>query len=251
MIALMRTVLGSAIPDDTSRELKLCAAMATADAARLQNRLPPNKANEEWWITEFRKRIQGTLYVPKMMGGPPSTTHISVVDHKGNAVGVTFSHGESNACAIEGMGIMMNNFLGEEDLLPHGLGTATTGQRLATMMSPTLVIRDDGSLFVLGSGGSNRIRTAILQVIGRMLDEKQAPADAVDAPRLHFEEGVLTAETFGQENQLNLTNIDAADFVRFPDPHLFFGGVNVAALNADGTLSGGADQRRGGHCIVV
>ena len=251
MIALMRILLRSIDSAHTSRELGLCAAMATADAARLTNRLAPSEANELWWRRDFSERLDGPLFVPKMPGGPPSTTHISVVDRQGNAVGVTFSHGESNASAIEGTGIMMNNFLGEEDLLPHGLGTATTGERLATMMSPTLVTKDDGSLFVLGTGGSNRIRTAILQVIGRILDEDTDPASAVRAPRLHFEDGVLTAETFGSADIDSLTRLDTSAFVPFPEPHLFFGGVNVAALNADGTLDGGADPRRGGHCIIV
>ena len=62
------------------------------------------------------------------LGGPASTTHISVIDAAGNAVGITFSHGESNACVLEGMGIMMNNFLGEEDILPDGLGSAPPGK---------------------------------------------------------------------------------------------------------------------------
>ena len=149
------------------------------------------------------------------------------------------------------MGIMMNNFLGEDDLLPHGLGTAAPGERLATMMSPTIVERSDGAVYVLGTGGSNRIRTAILQVINALIDDEATPEEAVTRPRLHYEAGVLTAETYGTAPVDALKGIGAESFVTFDAPHLFFGGVNLASRSADGQLCGQGDPRRGGHCIVV
>lgn len=104
---------------------------------------------------------------------------------------------------------------------------------------------------VLGTGGSNRIRTAILQVIGRLLDEGATPQEAVDAPRLHFESGVLNAETFAGSDGVALASVGADRFIQFEQPNLFFGGVNLACRSAAGVLDGGADGRRGGHYIVV
>ncbi len=251
MIGLMRLLLTEHRAEDFSRERALCAAMATADAARLVGRLATSGADLDWCVHDFRTRIQGSLASPALPGGPPSTTHISVVDQDGNAASVTLSHGESNACLIDGMGIMMNNFLGEDDLLPHGFGTAPTGERLATMMSPTIVEAADGGLHVLGTGGSNRIRTAILQVIGSLIDDGLTPSAAVNEPRLHYEAGVLNAETFGSANVRALKEISSERFVPFEDPHLFFGGVNLASRLRDGRFDGGGDPRRGGHCVIV
>ena len=251
MIGLMRQLFKLDACSNATRERRLCAAMATADYARLHGRLQNDAADFYWCSNDYLARINGSVQGPSQPGGPSCTTHISVVDSSGNAVGVTFSHGESNGRPIGNTGIMMNNFLGEEDLLPKGLGTAAPGQRLATMMSPTIVSTDDGSMFVLGTGGSNRIRTAILQVLGRILDEDMTPAEAVKAPRLHYESGVLNVELFNESEREKFHGIDTSAFVPFDAPHMFFGGVNCAARMANGQLNGGADSRRGGHCIVV
>ena len=47
---------------------------------------------------------------------------------------------------------------------------------------------------MLGSAGSNRIRSAILQVIVNAIDRGMDAQAAVDAPRLHFEDGLVYAE---------------------------------------------------------
>jgi len=251
MIGLMRRLMTEFSDEKIDRTRILCAAMATADAARLVGRLANSGPEFDWCADDFRERLTGDLQTPSLNGGPPSTTHISVVDAKGNAASVTLSHGESNACLLDGMGIMMNNFLGEDDLLPHGFGTAAVGERLATMMSPTIVEKTDGTLHVLGTGGSNRIRTAILQVVSALIDEAASPQAAVEAPRIHYEGGVLNAETFGAADLTAMQNIPCDEYVPFDAPHLFFGGVSLASRLTTGALAGGGDPRRGGHCIIV
>ena len=77
------------------------------------------------------------------------------------------------------------------------------------------------------------------------------PQDAVDAPRIHYESGVLSAELFSDADIDALNAIESSEFVRFTEPSLFFGGVNLACRSSDGGLDGGADGRRGGHYIVV
>ena len=79
--------------------------------------------------------------------------------------------------------MIANNLLGEEDLHPRGFHRDAPGTRIATMMAPTLVSRGDDRI-ALGSGGSNRLRTAILQVLGGLVEHGLSPADAVHAPRL-------------------------------------------------------------------
>ncbi|RTZ96921.1 MAG: gamma-glutamyltransferase, partial [Candidatus Neomarinimicrobiota bacterium] len=88
-----------------------------------------------------------------------STTHMSIIDSQGSAASVTTTNGEGCGYIIPGTGIMINNMLGEEDLNPDGFHNWETTKRMETMMSPTIVIGDFGPELVLGSGGSNRIRS--------------------------------------------------------------------------------------------
>ena len=84
--------------------------------------------------------------------------------------------------------------LGEQDLNPLGFHRHPPGRRLPSMMAPTAVLRDGVAELVVGSAGSNRIRSAILQTIIRVIDEGMRAPDAVEAPRVHFEDGVVYAE---------------------------------------------------------
>ena len=123
-----------------------------------------------------------------------NTTHISVVDEKGNAASVTTSNGEGCGHMISGAGIMLNNMLGEEDINPHGFHKQKPGTRMSSMMSPTIIM-DGGSVsVVLGSGGSNRIRNAILQVILNLIDYELPVGEAVNAARIHWDKEKLQIE---------------------------------------------------------
>ena len=178
-----------------------------------------------------------------------ATTHISVLDAAGNAAAVTISHGEGNGYAIGRTGIIMNNMMGEADLHPDGFHKWPPGKRLATMMSPALLQAPDGALTVLGTGGANRIRTAILQVIANLVERNMEPQAAVEAARMHWEGGQLNAETFDLPNgpgSLEALLPAGERLVPFDQRHLFFGGVHVAQRAADGGLSGGGDPRRSG-----
>ncbi len=174
------------------------------------------------------------------------TTHISVLDSDGRAASLTVSNGEGSGFLIPGTGIMTNNMLGEEDINPHGFHRWPTDRRIASMMSPTLALWRDGRAVALGSGGSNRIRTAILQVLSNVIDFRMGIDAAVNAPRIHFENGFLDVEGgFPESSTAGL----AASFPEhriWDDLNLFFGGVHSVELSANGDLRGAGDPRRGG-----
>lgn len=179
------------------------------------------------------------------------TTHISVIDAAGNACAVTVSNGEGNGELAGPFGFMPNNILGEEDVNPAGPGGWPEDTRLASMMCPAMLESADGSFFVLGSGGSNRIRSALVQVIARLALDNTTLAEAVAAPRLHVEAGHLDFEDlFNRETAAALANT-FGDHRAWPEPNMFFGGVHVAAMTADGSLDGVGDSRRDGVTIVV
>ena len=118
-----------------------------------------------------------------------STTHVSVLDADGWACSVTTTNGEGSGLVVPGTGIHVNNMMGEQDLSPAGWFTHPPGRRLPSMMAPTVVLDEGAPELVLGSAGSNRIRSAILQVIVNAIDLGMDAQAAVDAPRLHFEDG--------------------------------------------------------------
>ena len=182
-------------------------------------------------------------FIASRLGG---TTHISVLDADGMACGVTCSNGEGSGILVPGTGIHLNNMLGEQDLNPLGFHRHPAGRRLPSMMSPTIVMRAGAPELVLGSGGSNRIRSAILQTVVNVIDRGMAVDEAVRAPRLHFEEGVVYAEP-----GIDLSAVEATGHTvsRFRAPNLFFGGVH--AVQAGDPPAGGGDPRRGGTVVVA
>jgi gamma-glutamyltranspeptidase/glutathione hydrolase len=88
------------------------------------------------------------------------TTHISVIDADGNAAAVSLSNGEGDGYIVGKFGFMLNNMLGEEDLAAGGLQAWREGMRMSSMMAPTIILQPDGTVTAMGTGGSNRIRTA-------------------------------------------------------------------------------------------
>ncbi|MGB3293518.1 MAG: gamma-glutamyltransferase, partial [Phormidesmis sp.] len=186
-----------------------------------------------------------------------STTHISVMDDEGNAASVTTSNGEGASYVIPGTQIMMNNMLGEEDLNPGGFNQWPLNQRMSSMMAPTMLLKDSKPQLVLGSGGSNRIRTAILQVISNILDFGMPLQAAVEAPRIHWENGTFHLEPgLGQSGALAAGSDETEQFVsaqlgtqrllRWQRSNMFFGGVHSVGLEGAGALQGAGDPRRSG-----
>ncbi|PLY13022.1 MAG: gamma-glutamyltransferase [Sedimenticola sp.] len=179
------------------------------------------------------------------------TTQISIADSEGNLASMTLSNGEGAGYVIPETGIMMNNMLGEEDINPHGFHNWPTNQRIASMMSPTLVFSPDNNAIVTGSGGSNRIRSAILQVLVNMVDYAMTAEHAVEQPRVHFENDLLNIETGPAEQVIKELEMHFPKHRLWPEKNLFFGGAHTVIRDSKGRLSGHGDSRRGGVCISV
>jgi len=187
-----------------------------------------------------RRRAEGAAATtPSAVRG---TTHVSVADVEGNVAAMTTSNGECSGDLIDGTGVLLNNMLGEDDLHPGGFHAAPPGLRVASMMSPTVVVDTDGQVeLVLGSGGSKRIRTAVLQVLTHVVDGGVPVAGAVEAPRLHWENGRVEVEPglppalIERLEELGPVNV-------WPERNLFFGGVHAVVPGGDGV----GDPRRDG-----
>jgi gamma-glutamyltranspeptidase/glutathione hydrolase len=180
----------------------------------------------------------------------PSTTQISVMDEDGLVVSLTTSGGEGAGFIVPGTGVILNNMLGEADLHPQGFHRSPPGLRIPSMMAPTVVLRDGAPALALGSGGANRIRSAIVQVLFNSLAFQLPLAQAVEAARIHFEEGVMQVEAGNDPAAVDA--LAAAGYMvnRWQTRHMYFGGVNAAARQPGDSFSAVGDARRGGAALM-
>jgi gamma-glutamyltranspeptidase/glutathione hydrolase len=175
------------------------------------------------------------------------TTHVTVADAEGNIAAMTTSNGECSGDVIEGTGISCNNMLGEDDLHPDGFHASPAGLRVASMMSPTFVLSPGGDVeLALGSGGSKRIRSALLQVLTAVIDHGTDLEQAVLAPRIHWDTDHLEAEP-GLDPAVLAALEDAYVVNQWPSSSMYFGGVHAVQPGRAGV----GDPRRGGAVRVV
>jgi len=192
-------------------------------------------------IESFRKNIAEKTFLSSK-----GTTHISVIDEEGNAVSMTTSNGSGSGCFIPGTGIMLNNMMGEDDLHPLGFHESPAGTRVSSMMIPTMVMKDGEVESVMGSGGSKRIRTAVLQVLINSIDFHYTPERAVESPRVHYEDGIVHVEpgissaVVGRLKKHYQVNT-------WHSKNMYFGGVHFVSGNKEGW----GDSRRGGSFVTV
>ncbi len=193
---------------------------------------------------------EGTDRWPVSRKPTGSTTHISAVDAEGGMASLSSSNGSGSGVMVPGTGILLNNMLGEEDLNPGGFGRLAPGARMTSMMAPTLLLRGAEPVLALGSAGSNRLRSAILQTVISVVDGGLRAGEAVRRPRVHPEgDGVDVEGGVGEEAVAALV-ADGHRVRRWDATNLFFGGVNLAGSGRDG-LEGAGDPRRGGGAAGV
>ena len=198
------------------------------------------------------RRFVETFFDELPGNGLGSTTHLAVLDADGMCASVTCSNGTGSGLVVPGTGVHVNNMLGEEDLNPRGFHRIPPGRRVSSMMAPTVALRDGEVVLGLGSAGSNRIRSAILETTVRVLEQGMDAGEAVRSPRLHFEAGTVQAEPGVDEEGLARVEEAGTPVVRWTRRNLYFGGVQAVARDpATGELSGGGDPRRGGAVVIA
>lgn len=176
---------------------------------------------------------------------PGSTTQVSILDRQGNAASVTTTNGEGCGYVVPGLGFMLNNMLGEEDLNLRGFHQHKSRSRLPSMVAPTIVTKAGAPVMVTGSAGSNRIRSAIVQMIVEVLQGGMDLEGATIAPRLHVDGGTLQVEPGAEEAVLDELS-SFYEIHRWSEKNLYFGGANSV------TPTGCAgDPRRGGHAMMI
>lgn len=202
--------------------------------------------NDELAVLEAMQHADDLKRTP-MTEVSRGTTHMSVADSEGNLASLTLSNGEGNGQIVPGCGFMMNNFLGEEDINAGGFFSWAQRERMKSMMSPTLILGDTQQ-FALGTGGSNRIKTTVFQVINHLLNHNKILKHAIEAPRMHFENGHLDIEPGFSDTELNQLKKANPIHTEWHNHNLYFGGVN--AVQTGQTTASVGDFRRHGCGIV-
>jgi gamma-glutamyltranspeptidase / glutathione hydrolase len=199
---------------------------------------------------EAQEAVRGAAFARALYRGGlakrvlSGTTHISVIAGGGDAASLSASLGSGSGVVVPGTGIHLNNMLGELDLI----GASRPGERLTSMMAPSIVLRDGRPRLVLGSAGSARLRGAILQVVANVVGRDLGVEQAVGAPRVHAESGVVHCEDPAAAAALES---EGRSVVRWRGRNLYFGGVSAVEVVDDGAFSAAGDPRRGGGAVVV
>jgi len=175
------------------------------------------------------------------------TTHVSVIDGDGNAAALSSTLGSGSG--VFARGFQLNNMLGELDVI--GTEDRYPGDRLPSMMAPTLVLEGDAPRLVVGSAGSVRLSGAILQTIYHVVAGGCSVHEAINHPRLHIEEGVVQIEGGWPEDAAERLQQAGYHLNEWAGSNLYFGGVSAVERLPDGELAAAGDPRRGGHGIVV
>jgi gamma-glutamyltranspeptidase/glutathione hydrolase len=195
---------------------------------------------------------QRALTLAQVLEAPPytgkgerigDTTNLVTADDEGNACVLTTSLGLGSGDYLPDLDVHLNSMLGEVDLQVEPL---VPGARMESMMSPTLVLDDNGLKLAAGAAGGTRLRPALAQVLSGILDESLELQDAVDRPRLHSAGEIVRIEPGFEEEAVAALDQAGYDVRRFSTLHHYFGGVSLIAENG-----GAADPRRSGSARAL
>jgi gamma-glutamyltranspeptidase/glutathione hydrolase len=172
------------------------------------------------------------------VGPDTHTTNLVTVDRDGNACVLTTSLGLGSGDYLPGLDLHLNSMLGEVDLV---LNELRPGERMESMMAPSVAVDNDGLALAIGAAGGTRLRTALVGVTAGILDEALPPQQAVDRPRFHPVARLLNAEPGVPEAALVELESYGWTIREWPERHHYFGGVSAIARSGPA-----ADPRRSG-----
>jgi gamma-glutamyltranspeptidase / glutathione hydrolase len=175
--------------------------------------------------------------------GLGDTTNITVVDSRGNACVLTTSLGLGSGDFLPGLDLHLNSMLGEADLIR---GALEPGDRMGSMMAPSVVLRDSGLELAIGAAGGTRLRSALIEVAAGVLDEGLSAGEAVARGRLHAAGGRVQLEPGFSEATIAALAQDDFEVRVWPAQHHFFGGVSLVTPN-----DAAGDPRRSGAAARV
>jgi gamma-glutamyltranspeptidase/glutathione hydrolase len=176
--------------------------------------------------------------------GNDGTTHVSVVDEAGNAVGMTHTLGTSSGVVTPGLGFLYNNDMNAFDPAPGDPNSIAPGKRAVNGGGPIVLLQDGQAVLVIGSPAGARKVTAITQAILGVYEYGMSIQGAISAPRFHAEDQrrlIVLEPTYPQSTATALEKLGST----IERDGL---GARLSAVLRDpatGALKGGTDPRGG------
>lgn len=227
-------------------------AVATADPAFVK--VPVDLLISKAYADSRRAGIdlnEAKAWSAGIIGGESNnTTHVTVADAAGNVVSTTQTiNSLFGACTqIPGTGMLTNNYMYNFDPHPGRALSIAPGKRVFTSMAPMMALREGRLAFALGLPGALRIFPSALQAILNLIDHKMALQEAVEAPRVWTEGGVLELEPAFPDAVAEALTARGHKVLRVPR---VAGGMNAIQFNDDGTLTGAACWRADGTPVAI
>jgi gamma-glutamyltranspeptidase/glutathione hydrolase len=190
-------------------------------------------------------------------GDAGSTTHLSVVDSKGQfvAMTLTLNYHFGSGVVVPGMGILLNNELDDFTLDAAHINRPAPGKIPRSNMAPTIVFRRGEPVASIGTPGGGRIPGTLVQILVRKIDFGESLDEAIEAPRLFVNTG---KRRVAYESRISKSLLEAAvallgdeaPFALEPRERVdrYFGGAQGIWREGD-VLEGGADSRRDGVAL--
>ena len=216
--------------------------------------IPVDELAGKDYAARLAERIRGGehLHVPRVNAGAPEsreTTHLCVVDARGNVVNMTHSLGSSNGVVTEGLGFMYNNCMMVFDPRPGHPGSLAPGKARFSAMCPTMLFRDGEPFLALGAPGGTTITMGVLQAILNVVDFGMSAQEAVSAPRFCTTSDNIELTNrilHGVERELQAMGYPTVRYaVSYMTPFVH------AMRRVDGRWDGGADPAADGLAMGV
>ncbi|MGJ4891264.1 gamma-glutamyltransferase [Bradyrhizobium sp. HKCCYLRH3099] len=227
-------------------------AVATADPAFVD--VPVERLTSKSYAAERRAEIdmaRATSFGPGLSPTESAnTTHVTVADAEGNVVAATQTiNGLFGACVqIPGTGMTANNYMYNFDPHPGRALSIAPGKRVFTSMAPMMALRDGRLRYALGLPGGLRIFPSAFQALVNLIDHGMSLQEAVEAPRLWTQGGVLELEPAFPDDVANALASRGHVVKREP---VVAGGMNAIAFGDDGIMTGAACWRADGTPIAI
>ena len=184
----------------------------------------------------------------------PETTHLSVVDADGNAVGITTTLNSSfgNKVMVKGAGFFLNNEMNDFTcklgspnqfgLIGGKANSIAPQKRMLSSMTPTIVTYRNQLKMVIGTPGGSTIITSVYQILLNVIDHGMGMQEAVNAKRVHHQwyPDEIRVETDALTK--NVKN-DLKKFGHRLTTTDKIGRMDCILILEDGRLEGGADSR--------
>jgi len=216
--------------------------------------VPVDRLTSKARAEEVRRAIdRGERFtVPRWRANETGTTHLSVVDQWGNAVALTHSLGSSAGVVTDGLGFQYNNCMNCFNPVPGHPNAIAPGKARVTGLTPTIVLKDNTPVLVLGAPGGTRITTGVFQTILNVLDFGMTATEAVSAPRFDCQGPIIDVEARISERACAGLRRRGHEVQK--TPAAYWGFPLVHAIRVDpgsGALDGGADPRGEGMALLV